>query len=93
MIDAESEARISEAIGEFVGSRSRLRTCLIVAHRLSTVVAADRIVVMDAGRIADQGTHEQLLARSSIYQSLVQNQLVKVAPLNGKPKSASPDPA
>lgn len=80
MIDAESEAHIAEAIAEFVGPRkstpgSSVRTCLIVAHRLSTVVSADQIVVMNQGRIADQGTHAELLARSPIYQSLVRTQL------------------
>jgi ABC-type multidrug transport system fused ATPase/permease subunit len=80
MIDAESEARIAEAIAEFVSSSTapnapRTRTCLIVAHRLSTVVAADLIVVMDQGCIVDQGTHAELLDRCAIYQSLVRNQL------------------
>lgn len=82
MIDAESEAKIAEAIAEFVSTsngsataRSGGRTCLIVAHRLSTVVAADLIVVMDQGRIIDQGTHKELLTRCAVYQSLVRNQL------------------
>lgn len=70
MIDAESESAISQAIAGF----SRGRTCLIVAHRLSTVVNADRIVVMDAGRIMDQGTHAELMERCRLYQQLVQHQ-------------------
>lgn len=70
MIDAESESAIAAAIAGF----SRGRTCLIVAHRLSTVVGADRIVVMDAGRIVDQGTHADLMARCGLYQQLVQHQ-------------------
>ncbi len=80
MIDAESEAKISEAIADFVGSETRQRTCLIVAHRLSTVVGADRIIVMDAGRIVDQGTHAELLGRCAIYQSLVSHQLIRFRP-------------
>ncbi len=71
MIDAESEAKIAEAIAEF----SKGRTCLIVAHRLSTVLSADRIVVMDAGRVVDQGTHAELLARCEVYRQIAQNQL------------------
>jgi len=72
MIDADSEARIAEALGEFTADR----TCLIVAHRLSTVLGADRIVVMDAGRVVDQGSHDELLARCSVYQQIAQHQLV-----------------
>lgn len=86
MIDAESEARIAEAIGEFVSQRGRStatrttgRTCLIVAHRLSTVLAADQIVVMDKGRIIDQGTHAELLGRCSLYQRLAREQLIDAA--------------
>jgi ATP-binding cassette, subfamily B, bacterial MsbA len=73
MIDAESEARITEAVRE----AARGRTCLIVAHRLSTVVHADRIVVLEAGRIADVGTHDELLGRCGLYGELARHQLVE----------------
>lgn len=72
MIDADSEARITEALADF----SRGRTTLVVAHRLSTVVNADRIVVLDAGRVADEGTHEELLGRCELYRQLARHQLV-----------------
>jgi len=72
MIDADSEAKIAEAIADF----TKGRTCLIVAHRLSTVVGADRIVVMDQGRIVDEGTHEQLLDRCETYRLIARTQLV-----------------
>ncbi|MFO0376542.1 MAG: ABC transporter ATP-binding protein [bacterium] len=75
MIDSESEARIAEAITEF----SKGRTCLVVAHRLSTVINADRIVVMEAGRMVDSGTHGELLGRCPLYRSLVEHQM----PRNG----------
>lgn len=71
-IDAESEAQISAAIDEFRAGR----TLLAIAHRLSTVRSADRIVVMDDGAIADVGTHAELLSRCPLYQRLVATQLV-----------------
>lgn len=70
-IDAESEAHINDALAEF----GKGRTCLLIAHRLSTVLNADRIVVMDQGRIMDQGRHDQLLQRCELYARLNRTQL------------------
>ena len=65
-LDSESERLIQDALAKLTTGR----TSLVVAHRLSTIRAADLIVVMDAGRIAEQGSHEQLLARDGIYSRL-----------------------
>jgi subfamily B ATP-binding cassette protein MsbA len=73
MIDADSEAKIGDALAEFAQGR----TSLIVAHRLSTVINADRIIVMDQGKIVDQGSHAELFERCAIYRLIAQNQLVK----------------
>ncbi len=70
MIDADSESRIAEALAEF----SAGRTTLIVAHRLSTVLNCDEIVVMDAGSIVDRGTHAELLKRCDLYRDLARSQ-------------------
>jgi len=72
-VDADSEAKIHKAIEEIMHGR----TTFIIAHRFSTVVAADVIVVMDGGRIVAQGKHEQLMQTCPIYQGLYETQLIK----------------
>jgi len=72
-IDAESEAKIHDAIKEIM----RGRTTLMIAHRFSTVIAADMIVVMHEGRIIAQGQHEELIRICPVYQALYETQLVK----------------
>jgi len=71
-IDSESEHKIQQALQEF----SRDRTTLIVAHRLSTIQFADRIVVMNSGRIIDTGTHAELYTRCDLYRTLCETQFV-----------------
>lgn len=70
-LDAGNERAIVENLDEFY----RGRTVVVVAHRLSTVRNASRIVVLDGGRIAEQGTHYELIARRGVYFNLVKNQL------------------
>ena len=71
-IDAESEAKIHAALEELMKGR----TCFIIAHRFSTVISADRIVVMDNGRIVADGRHDQLIQSCQIYKNLYETQLI-----------------
>ncbi|MDK1347794.1 ABC transporter ATP-binding protein [Streptomyces sp. 378] len=82
-LDLATEARVNQATDRLAGRRTALpspdghapasahaRTTLIVAHRLTTAARADRVVVMDRGRVAEDGTHEELLARGGRYAEL-----------------------
>ena len=71
-LDAESEAAVQAALARLMAGR----TTIIVAHRLSTVRDADRIVVIDGTRVVEQGGHDELMARRGTYHRLVEHQLI-----------------
>lgn len=74
-LDSESEAAVKRAIS----AAAEGRTTLVIAHRLSTVRLANRIIVMDGGAIVEEGTHDQLVARGGLYARLAQLQFAETA--------------
>jgi ABC-type multidrug transport system fused ATPase/permease subunit len=70
-VDARTEALIKRGLREAMAGR----TTFIVAHRMSTISLADEIVVMDAGRVVDRGTHEELLGRCDLYAEIAEHGL------------------
>ncbi len=75
-LDSQSEALIQAALARAMQGR----TCLVIAHRLSTVLAADVILVLDRGRLVECGTHAELLARGGLYATLYRTQFQAAAP-------------
>jgi ABC-type multidrug transport system fused ATPase/permease subunit len=71
-LDAESEAAVQAALARLM----RGRTTIVVAHRLSTVRDADRIIVIDGASVVEQGRHDELMERRGTYHRLVEHQLV-----------------
>ena len=71
-LDTESEKLVQDALNKLLVGR----TSVVIAHRLSTIHNADKIIVIDHGRIAEQGTHEELMARGGIYSKLIEMQSV-----------------
>jgi len=80
-VDTETERRIQAALAHLLVGR----TSLVIAHRLSTVQRADRILVMHKGRLAEQGTHRELLALGGLYRRLHDLQFQETAPIAARP--------
>jgi ABC-type multidrug transport system fused ATPase/permease subunit len=70
-LDAESESLVQEALEVLMQGR----TTIVIAHRLSTVRKADRLIVLAEGRIVEEGTHDQLLSHNGLYAELYGRQL------------------
>jgi len=73
-LDSQSERLVQQAIEQF----ERQRTVLVIAHRLSTIVNADTILVLERGRIVEQGSHADLLGRGGVYEDLWRQQALGV---------------
>ena len=73
-LDAETESKIQEAINFL----TKNRTTVVIAHRLSTILSSDKIYVIDSGKVAGEGTHEELLINSTTYKSFYEKQIRKV---------------
>ena len=86
-LDAESERVVQAALDRLAAGR----TTLVIAHRLSTVRGADKIAVMDKGRVIDEGTHEQLIARDGIYARLYRMQFKADGPTADSRAQERPD--
>ncbi|MDP6585601.1 MAG: ATP-binding cassette domain-containing protein, partial [Anaerolineales bacterium] len=70
-VDSESEALIGDTLKKYCDGK----TVIVIAHRMSTVKTADRILVLDHGRLVGDGTHEELVATCDVYQRLTETQL------------------
>jgi ATP-binding cassette, subfamily B, bacterial len=84
-LDSESEVAIQRALKTALAGR----TSLVIAHRLSTVRAADQILVVDGGQIAERGTHDELLAADGVYAGLYRTQFAPQAALRPVPEEGS----
>jgi ABC-type multidrug transport system fused ATPase/permease subunit len=85
-LDAENERALKETVRRV----SRRCAVLVISHRLSTVVGADKILLLDGGRVSAEGTHEELLENSPLYKKLVETQMIEAEHLSsgGRPRRA-----
>ena len=80
-LDSESEEIVQDALDRVMVNH----TVLVIAHRLSTVVNANKIAVIKAGQVVEEGSHEQLLSMQGVYSSLVQRQMQKTSSVASLP--------
>lgn len=88
-LDAVNELALRETVADL----AQRTTVLVVAHRLSTVTMADRIVVMDAGEVRAEGTHDELVAQDGLYRELAATQLLTSSPEDNGPRPLTPESA
>ena len=74
-LDAESEHQVQQALDKLIAAQEQ--TCIVIAHRLSTVRNADKIIVLKKGEVLEEGSHEELVAKDGVYKRLVERQLQK----------------
>jgi ATP-binding cassette subfamily B protein len=74
-LDSENEAAVQDALATALAGR----TSLVIAHRLSTVLNADKVIVLDGGRVVESGRHEELLAANGLYAELYRTQFERQA--------------
>ncbi|MDW8371641.1 MAG: ATP-binding cassette domain-containing protein, partial [Geminicoccaceae bacterium] len=86
-LDSANEARVQEGLAALC----RGVTTLVIAHRLATIVDADRIYVLDGGRIVERGRHAELLAAGGLYAALWRRQVQERRPLAVRPETVGPE--
>ena len=74
-LDVENETRVQEALSRLLAGR----TVIVIAHRMRTVMAADKVVVLEAGRVAEQGAPDELLAAGGLFARMVRLQTESAA--------------
>jgi ATP-binding cassette subfamily B protein len=74
-VDTRTEQRIQAAMRQLMKGK----TCFVIAHRLSTIESADHILVLDGGKVVEQGTHRELMALGGTYYNLYQSQFDAVS--------------
>ena len=72
-LDAESQSKVKYAIDNLIKNR----TTIVIAHRLSTIKNADKIIVLSEGNLVAEGTHEELIQKSEVYQKLYNQEISK----------------